>query len=149
MCLTVSDIDRSIAFYERYFGLKLVRRDQPHSGDVVDAMTSVKGGALLAAFVTDGHFVLEFTQFTEKRGERAVGLPANEIGCPHIGFAVDDVRETYRQWSAEGIHFNAPPIVSRTRNTWSVMMTDPDGIMIELREGPALPPEVMANLTTA
>ncbi|MFD2499987.1 VOC family protein [Rhizorhabdus histidinilytica] len=32
ICLTVGDLDRSIAFYERYFGLKVVRRDAPHKG---------------------------------------------------------------------------------------------------------------------
>ena len=144
ICLTVSDIDRSIAFYERYFGLTLVRRDTPHKGPVVECMTGIEGGELLAAFLTDGRFVLELTQFTAGQGERRTGSPANEVGSPHIGFACDDVRAIHAQWSAEGVHFYAEPIVSRTRNTWSVMMADPDGIMIELREGPALTPEQVA-----
>jgi len=144
ICLTVSDIDRSIAFYERYFGLTLVGRDPPHKGPVVECMTGIEGGELLAAFLTDGRFVLELTQFTAGQGRRIVGSPANEVGSPHIGFACDDVRAIHAQWSAEGVHFYAEPIVSRTRNTWSVMMADPDGIMIELREGPALTPEQFA-----
>lgn len=145
VCLTVGDIDRSIAFYDKYFGLKVVRRDQPHSGELVDRMTGVVGGELLACFVSDGRFVLEMVQFTNKRGERTKGLPANEVGSPHIGFSVVDVRETYRVWSADGVKFLNPPVVSPRRGHWSVMMADPDGIAIELREGPAIPPDVMAK----
>lgn len=148
ICLTVSDLDRSIAFYERYFGLKVVRRDKPHQGPIVECMTGVEGGELLAAFLTDGHLVMEMIQFTAARGGRSHGSPANEVGSPHIGFACDDVRAIYDAWRAEGVHFYAEPIVSRTRNTWSVMMADPDGIMIELREGPALTPEQMALAET-
>jgi catechol 2,3-dioxygenase-like lactoylglutathione lyase family enzyme len=144
VCLTVGELDRSIAFYERYFGLKVVRRDAPHKGPVVECMTGVEGGELLAAFMTDGRFVLELIQFTAGQGERTSGSPANEVGSPHIGFACDDVRAIHAQWSAEGVRFHADPIVSRTRNTWSVMMADPDGITIELREGPALTPEQFA-----
>lgn len=144
ICLTVSDLDRSIAFYERHFGLKLVRRDQPHSGAVVERLTGVGGGALLAAFLTDGNLVLEMTQFTAGESNRTHGLQANEVGCPHIGFACSDVRALYEDWRRQGIEFLGEPILSRTRNTWSVMMLDPDGIMIELREGTALTLEQQA-----
>ncbi len=141
IAITVSDLDRSLAFYEKYFGLRLARRDQPHSGELVESMTGIVGGELLAAFATDGELTLEFIQFTRGQSGRTEGLAANEVGSPHLGFSVPDVRAAYAAMSADGVRFLAPPIVSPRRATWSVMLTDPDGIAIELREGPALPPE--------
>jgi lactoylglutathione lyase len=138
ICLTVTDIERSLAFYERYFGFKPVRRDKPHSGPLVETMTGVPGGELLAAFASDGNFVLELIQFTRAGGERTISAPANEIGSAHIGFSVPDVREAYRSLSEEGVHFNGAPVMSSRGDSWSVMMSDPDGVSIELRETSAI-----------
>lgn len=144
ICLTVGDIDRSVAFYERYFGLTPVRRDPLHGGEMVECMTGVEGGSLFAVFMANGHLVLELIQFVDGRGGNDMAAGANSVGCPHIGFSVEDVREVYSAWAAEGVRFQGPPVLSKRHLKWSAMMFDPDGIMIELREGPALSAEQMA-----
>lgn len=149
VCLTVGDIERSIAFYGKYFGLRTVRRDkQPARGPAVDRMTGAEGCALEVCFMSDGRFVLELLQFVEAAGERAAGLPANEVGSPHLAFVVDDVRETWRAWSREGVRFNCEPVPSRG-DKWAVMLRDPDDIAIELVEASALTPEMKALLVAS
>ncbi len=144
LCLTVGDLDRSIAFYGKFFGLKVARRDaEVHRGEMVDTSTGIRGAELLAAFLTDGRMVLELIQFTRERGDQARSAPANQVGAPHLGFVVEDVREAWRQWSADGAAFLHAPVLT-PRGKWSVKMLDPDGVPIELREGNAIPAETLA-----
>ena len=145
VCLTVQNLDRAIDFYTRYFGLKPIRRDPPHSGDKVACMTGVADAALLAAFLSDGHLILELIQFTHAQGTRTQAAPANDVGCAHLGFVCADVRGIYEQWSQEGVQFLSAPQYSAKRNNYAVMLRDPDGIMIELLESAALSPEQIAQ----
>ena len=71
----------------------------------------------------------------DRGGKRAL---QNAVGAPHIGFVVQDARGAYETLKSEGVEFCGEPVHSRTRNNYSVMLRDPDGIMIELRESPAL-----------
>jgi len=144
VCLTVGNLDRSVAFYERFFGLKPVRRDTVHSGPRVSKMTGVAEGELQAAFVSDGEFVLELIQFLGKSPGPAAARPANHVGTAHLGFVCEDVRAAHAAWSAEGVRFMCEPQYSVKRDRWSAMLRDPDGIMIELLEHAALTDEQMA-----
>lgn len=92
MSLTVGKLQRSVAFYERYFGLRPVRTDGVHKGERVEKMTGVKGGELRAAFVSDGDLTIELIEFSAARGKRSEALPANEVGAAHIAFVCEDVR---------------------------------------------------------
>lgn len=135
--LTVSSVDQSIEFYRQHFGFELARRDNPVSGELVDRLTSVVGGEVIAAFVTNGNLVLEFVEYTKRKGERPVVAP-NELGSPHIGFVVESVPAAYEELVAKGVHFFGEPVYHAKRDAYSVMLTDPDGIPIELRESRAL-----------
>lgn len=135
--LTVSSVDRSIEFYKKHFGFELARKDKPVSGELVERLTSVKGGEVIAAFVTDGNLVLEFVEYTKEKGPEPVVAP-NQLGSPHLGFVVDSVLDAYAELKAEGVSFYGEPVFSARRNSHSVMLTDPDGIAIELRESRAL-----------
>src|SRR5262249_29881188 len=134
--LTVANVAKSIEFYGRHFGFRLARRGSAGEGPDVDALTGFKDSHLDAAFVTNGTLTLEFLQFTSPRG-RLTCAPMNDVGCPHLGFIVKDVRAEYERLQAQGIEFAGPPVVSARRGA-SLMMRDPDGIYIELREGPAI-----------
>ena len=145
VCLTVGDIDRSVAFYKRYFGLKPVRRDPVHAGPRVSDMTGVAGGELKAVFLSDGDFVLELIQFLGESAVSASACPTNQVGAVHLGFVCDDVRAAHSAWSAEGVRLVCDPIYSAKRDRWSIMLRDPDGIMIEMLEHAALTDEQMAT----
>ena len=144
VCLTVGDLDRSVSFYERYFGLKPVRRDPVHSGPRVSGMTEVAEGELQAAFVSNGEFVLELIQFLGKSARPEHARPANHVGTAHLGFVCEDVRAAHAAWSTEGVRFVCEPQYSAKRDRWSAMLHDPDGIMIELLEHAALTDEQLA-----
>jgi catechol 2,3-dioxygenase-like lactoylglutathione lyase family enzyme len=138
--LTVTDTSRSIEFYARCLGFKLARRDKPNSGSHVDALTDLAGSNVLAAFVTNGTLTLEFVEFGHPRAAQTVCAPMNAVGSPHLGFVVKDVRAEYERLKELGVKFIAPPVVNPHRGTYSVMLRDPDGIPIELRESPAVRP---------
>jgi|SRR5580693_3781250 catechol 2,3-dioxygenase-like lactoylglutathione lyase family enzyme len=136
--LTVASVDRSVAFYEKLFGFKLMRQDAPNVGPHVDAITGVEGSNVIAAFVTNGNLILEFVEFLEPKSENTVALPMNAIGAPHIAFIVASVNEAYEKFSAEGVHFQSAPICNPHRGTYTCVLRDPDNNPIELRESGAL-----------
>ena len=135
--LTVSDVRKSIAFYEKHFGFRLARQDAINTGPHVDALTGVKDSAVEAVFVTNGALTLEFVGFESPKG-RARSAPMNDVGAPHLGFIVKDVKAEYQRLVGEGIEFVGAPVVNPHKGTTSAMLRDPDGINIELRESPAI-----------
>ena len=138
--LTVSDLDRSIAFYRDLLGLELVTRwesSQPYLRTIVGFPDAELHIALLRIPAMDGgvsghHLeLLEYRQPYGTRGDPATCNPGNV----HVAFAVSDVDAMYRHLSAHGVHFKSPPVEithGRNKGGKAVYLRDPDDITIEL-----------------
>jgi lactoylglutathione lyase len=109
--INVTDIDRSIAFYEEALGLKLVRRS-----DAAD-------GSFTLAFVGDGAgaFNIELTWLRDKAGPYELG--DNES---HIAFSVTDIEGARRLHSQMGV------ICFENEAMGLYFIEDPDGYWIEI-----------------
>lgn len=136
--LTVSDLDKTIEFYERYFGFKTLRRGT-FSEDFIGALPQLykqpEGTYADFAFVysPDG-CMLELFQFnTNEAGET---ICWNRPGYHHICLKVKSVQETYERMKAEGIEFYFPPRVKGEpqNNEFWTFLKDPDGNMVELQD---------------
>jgi lactoylglutathione lyase len=138
--LTVSDLDRSIAFYRDALGLELVTQwesSQPYLRTVVGFPDAELRIALLRVPGIEGgvsgHHIelLEYRQPRGRRGDPRTCHPGNV----HVAFAVPDLEATYRELSARGVRFKSAPVaITHGRNTGgkAVYLWDPDDITLEL-----------------
>ena len=127
--MTVSDLQRSIEFYE-LFGYEVAARIE-EEGEEVDRGTGVDGAHLSVAVLERGPSRLELIQYTSPPGGAAAHTANNAIGSAHICLQVDDIDEAVAELSAKGIEFQSEPIYHESGIRW-VYCRDPDGVTAEL-----------------
>jgi len=119
--IRVTDLDRSIDFYTRIFGMQLhSRRDYP-----------------------DGKFTLAFIGYGNMDAHPAIELTHNwdtksyELGNAfgHIALAVDDAYKACEDIVAKGGNVVRPAGPMKHGTTVIAFVKDPDGYMIELIQG--------------
>ena len=144
---TVSDLERSIAFYRDLLGLKLVHR-MVHDQKYTSSQIGFKDALLKVALfnVADmpqgsspsGH-VLELIEYVNPRGE-PLDAATNRPGAAHLALQVDDLAAEFARLKAAGVQFRSEAPVPITHGRHSGGLTcyllDPDGITLELIELP-------------
>jgi len=119
--IRVTDLDRSIDFYTKIFGMQLhSRRDYP-----------------------DGKFTLAFVGYGDMDSNPAIELTHNwetksyELGNAfgHIALAVDDAYKACAEITAKGGNVVRPAGPMKHGTTVIAFVKDPDGYMIELIQG--------------
>jgi catechol 2,3-dioxygenase-like lactoylglutathione lyase family enzyme len=127
--MTVSDLERSIAFYE-LFGYAVTARIQ-EEGEEVDRGTGVERAHLDVAILERGPARLELIQYLSPDGGAPPPSANNAVGSAHICLQVDDIDEAVAELSSKGIDFQSEPIYHESGIRW-VYCRDPDGITAEL-----------------
>ena len=119
--LRVRDLDKSIDFYTRHLGMKLLRR------------TDFDGGRFTLAFVGYGdeadHTVLELTHNWDQ--EEAYDL-GDAYG--HVAIGVPDIYKVCDGLEEEGVPIPRPPGPMKFSETVIAFIEDPDGYKVELIE---------------
>lgn len=134
--ITVSDLDRSIDFYTKYFELAQTL-SVPMEGEGISAANAVPGTKLTACFLVGDNTVLELIAFDTPKG-RPNDLGSSDVGAAHPCFVVEDLDSLYQRMVDDGVEFNAPPQVL-VFDTKMAFCVDPDGLSLELLEpGPEL-----------
>lgn len=120
VALQVSDLDRSIAFYERWAGLKLVDR-------LEDPNTGAK-----AARLGDEHssFVVALVQGPQPVEHRLAGLGHLGVGC----IDREEVDRACVEAERDGCLRRGPIDSGYPLGYWA-FLTDPDGHQLELSYG--------------
>ena len=116
LMVLVSDMDRSVDFYENKLGLRLLSRSEMWS---------------------------EFDAGTTRLALHGGGTPANPsdplpdgeriAGQCSLGFNVADVDRTYRELRAKGVEFDLPP-EDRLPRIRLAVAHDPDGVSLSFRQ---------------
>jgi ribonuclease HI len=120
--IRTSDLDRSIAFYKRFFGLNLLNRlevKQSNSEIAFLQDSAGKGGTLELTFLRDQK---KFTQ--PDYGERLFD---------HLGFEVKDLDKTLAEMRKENVVVTDEPY-KFNEHTTIAFVEDCDGTLIELIE---------------
>ena len=118
----VGNLERSIEFYTKVLGMRLLRNTEYPTGRFTNAFVGYQ----------DEHEgpVLELTynwDAEDYQGGRNFG---------HLAYAVDNIYETCARLEAGGVVINRPP-----RDGRMAFVRSPDGISVELLQaGPALAP---------
>jgi lactoylglutathione lyase len=119
--IRVRDLDRSLDFYTRQLGMRLLRR------------TDYPGGRFTLAFVGYGDeaatAVVELTHNWDQAEPYVIGT-----GFGHLAIAVPDIVETCRRLAADGVPVPRPPGPMSHGTTILAFVEDPDGYRIELIE---------------
>ena len=119
--IRVLDLERSIDFYTKQLGMRLLRRkDYP-------------GGKFTLAFVGYGSeadsTAIELTHNWEQQVPYDLG---NAFG--HLAFAVPNIYETCTKLEQQGIKVTRPPGPMKHGKSVIAFIEDPDGYKIELIE---------------
>ncbi|MBX6367503.1 MAG: lactoylglutathione lyase [Rhodospirillales bacterium] len=119
--IRVLDLDKSLDFYTRLLGMKLLRRKDYESG------------RFTLAFVGYGDetesTVIELTHNWDQKEPYTIGS-----GFGHLAIGVPDIYGTCRRLEAEGVKIPRPPGPMKHGGSVIAFIEDPDGYKIELIE---------------
>jgi len=119
--IRVKDLDRSIDFYTRLLGMRVLRHED------------FEGGRFTNVFVgygdEDSDTVLELTHNWDQAEPYSHGS-----GFGHLAVGVPDIYATCEALAAEGVNIPRPPGPMKHGTTVIAFIEDPDGYKIELIE---------------
>jgi catechol 2,3-dioxygenase-like lactoylglutathione lyase family enzyme len=136
---TVSDLDRSLAFYVGLLGCEVIWQREIRDG-YFRQIVGLPGAVVRAAQlrIPGSPHVLELFEYVTPRG-----LPADvrnaHPGSSHIAWFVDDLPAAYAELAEKGVAFRSPPVLidaGANRGGWAAYALDPDGITVELFQPP-------------
>ncbi len=137
--LTVTDLERSIAFYRDTLGLRF-EGELTMEGEATDRLFGREGVRARVAYLKGSESLLsppvELIQFLSHQPEQQ---PTDlfRTSVSEICFATEDIWEEYRRLLALGVEFLSEPQLFDFRKdgfgqSLAVYFKDPDGIILEL-----------------
>jgi catechol 2,3-dioxygenase-like lactoylglutathione lyase family enzyme len=131
--LTVSDLERSLAFYSD-LGFELVSNREVEGG-YVEEITGLAGAHIRLAHLSGYGHNLELLEYKQPRGAgRAREL--QDTGSAHICLLTDDLDAEVEQLRKRGIEFRSSGPVTTTsgpnRGGRGIYAEDPDGNALEI-----------------
>jgi catechol 2,3-dioxygenase-like lactoylglutathione lyase family enzyme len=134
-CITVSDLDRSVAFYRDLLGLELIMTEESErSGDDRSKALGVPKAKVKLAILRAGDARVELIEYVTAKG-RPYDRGNNDAGTMHIAFQVHDIDAIYQLLVDHGVRFTSPPatIPAGPMQGWRwTYFSDPDGVSLEI-----------------
>lgn len=134
VCISVRDIERSLAFYRDLLGLEVIF-DVKLDGPGMESVTGEAGarGRMVGCKVPGSGVTLELLCFGHRDGAEEGGR-RRSTGYTNVSLAVEDLDAAYAGLVARGVKpAQAPVSVGGVR---MFFVTDPDGTPIELIDFP-------------
>ncbi|MFD2207318.1 lactoylglutathione lyase [Kiloniella antarctica] len=119
--IRVVDLDKSIDFYTRHLGMKLLRKKDFPSGEFTLAF--------LGYGDEENHTVIELTHNWGQKESYDLGT-----GFGHLALGVPDIYATCAELEKEGVNIPRKPGPMQHGSTVIAFIEDPDGYKIELIE---------------
>jgi catechol 2,3-dioxygenase-like lactoylglutathione lyase family enzyme len=131
--ITVRDLEESLAWYERVFG---VEREfiAEGSGPGLSAAIGVPDASLRFAFLRFGSCVVELLCYDNER-EETFDRSNADVGSTHVCIDVPDLQAAYDDLRQKGVEFLAPPLDIDDGPLTGCAFTyfkDPNGVTLEL-----------------
>ena len=119
--IRVTDLEKSVDFYTRHLGMKLLRKKDFPSGEFTLAF--------LGYGDEDSHTVIELTHNWGQTEPYDLGN-----GFGHLALGVPDIYATCAELEKEGVNIPRKPGPMQHGSTVIAFIDDPDGYKIELIE---------------
>ena len=119
--IRVLDLDKSIDFYTRHLGMRLLRRKDYPSGEFTLAFVGYGD--------EDSSSVIELTHNWGQKEPYTLGS-----GFGHLAVSVPDIYGTCERLAKEGVKIPRPPGPMKHGGSGIAFIEDPDGYKIELVE---------------
>lgn len=119
--IRVLDLDKSIDFYCRLLGMKLLRKRPVEAGRYTNAFVGYEDDATGT--------VLELTYNWDQKEPYAIGS-----GFGHLAIGVQDIYKTCELLAKEGVKIPRPPGPLKFGTAIIAFIEDPDGYKIEVIE---------------
>ena len=133
---TVSDMERSIAFYRDLIGMKVTwdsaAEGMRFKGPEADKVTGCPGTEQRLVFLTIGDSRIELVQYIPT-GKPLVDNKASDTGSAHVCFKTDDIQVFYQKLLKNGVRIHCSP--QYIGFGWVMYFRDPDGIILEVAQG--------------
>jgi catechol 2,3-dioxygenase-like lactoylglutathione lyase family enzyme len=133
---TVSDLDRTVAFFTEALGFELLSR-APRDPGAIEKIAGVKGGDVIIAYIQGPGHRLELIEYVGPDDRGSVYPRPCDVGFAHVAYDVDDIEAAVAAASRhdvrviQDIHtIDAGPNTGRR----VVYLRDPDGITVEFIE---------------
>lgn len=136
---TVTNLERSLAFYQETLGLELVGV-MDRVGEDISRIVGFPDAFLKIAFLKlpGCDLSLELIEYVSPKGQ-LVDTRAFNPGNSHICFKVEDIHSAYTELREKGVRFKSEPVEVLTgmgKGRKAVYFSDPDGINLELVQFP-------------
>ncbi len=135
---TVSNIDEARSFFVDKLGLES-NDVRDVSGERVEKIIGFENLQMkIVNIITPDNGNVELIQYVSPEG-KTLDLATCNTGVAHIGFVVDDIDKTYKEWSAKGVEFVYEPLWAGggALKGWGIAyFRGPDGITLEIMEAP-------------
>lgn len=134
IAINVSDINKSMRFYQEVLSFKLLFPPQEGSGAELEKAVKVPNVKLKYAMLQTGNACVELIQYLNP-----IGKPYDRRNCDtgnmHLAFRVPDVDKAYAELKEKGVKFNSPPVKISSgplKDCAFAYFTDPDGVTLEI-----------------
>ena len=140
----VSNMERSLEFYEDLLGLKQ-ERNQILEGEFISELVGYPDARLHIVYLGTGDLrhSVELIQYLNPAGTPGAMPERHQVGASHLGVIVDDLDSFYVDLSNRGVRFVSPPAIRPgavyPMASKGCYMQDPDGNWLELLERPPAP----------
>jgi len=132
--LSVSDIERSVAFYCEHFGFERFCEIFPFGGQEYLDVMGLADAAGRMCMIGNDTVRLELFEFSNpKPMAKARDYPVSDHGYSHFGMEVDGIDEVYERLRAAGVTFHCP-VTTFPGGMRATYGRDPDGNVFEIME---------------
>jgi len=136
---TVSDLDRSIAFFSEVLGFEMVNRAL-RDPKLISSITGVPGADIEVAYIQGPGHRLELIQYHGPSERSQVDSRPCDSGFAHVAYDVDDVDAAVAASAPyQVLPIGEVTVIDKGPNAGRkvVYLRDPDGVTIEYIEAPA------------
>ena len=137
---SVTELDRTIDFYSKVLGLRLISRGQVKENTLGRALFGAKWGVapedaeIDFAIIKAGNVHVEFIEYIKPKAEAYHKNPSI-AGSAHLAFHVENIEEFRKRLEKAGVDFHSPinDLARDGKVEWRwCYFRDPDGIVVEL-----------------